>query len=300
MNRTLTQNTFLKIVMCALAAAAAVFSTATPARAQVEPQRSLSYSMSAVGVARGQAARLNVFYHDQLPPGPCTPEELPPGPCTPPASYRLSLNFVDELGNVVAQRAVTLAPDRSATLIYVPPSFRPDGRANVRAFISVESEAGYTPKLIPTVEVSDLVSGQVSILNPGSTKGFNPQPEPPGDAHFGLLDIVRGQTARVHVSNVGLPNGLPPGPCRADVVFYDGSGNTVGRETLWLAAGQTGVADFATAGMPEGWRGRLRASIHVESLDGRSVPVVASSLEVFAADTGRSVLFYSGALIGLL
>lgn len=300
MNRTLTRNTFLKIVMCAMAASAAVLSSAAPARAQIDHYRTLTLDTSAVGVTRGQAARVSAFYDKLLPPGPCTPSELPPGPCTPPASFRLSLNFTDEVGNIVAQRSFTLSPGRTASLVYVPSSFRADGRATVRASISVEPESGYLPQLVPTVEVSDLASGQTSIINPGSLRGFNPQPEPPGDFQFGILNVVRGQTTRVHVSNVGSPNGLPPGPCRADVIFYDGEGRAVGRETLWLAAGQTGVSDFATSDMPAGWRGRLRADVHVESLDGRTVPVVATSLEVFAADTGRGLLFYPGALIGLL
>ncbi|MET0645305.1 MAG: hypothetical protein ABW208_01705 [Pyrinomonadaceae bacterium] len=259
----------------------------------------LLYNHSAVGLTRGQGARLSVVYTD-LPPGPCTPVGLPPGPCTPPDSFRATLSFMDDLGNVVAERSLTLTQGRAISLVYVPSSYRADGRAMTRAAVRVEPEAGYLPLIIPTVEVSEITSGQTSIFNPGWRVGFNPQPEPPGDFHFGILNIVRGQTTRVNVSNIGAPNGLPPGPCRADVVFYDGAGQSVARETLWLAPGQTGMADFATTGMPEGWRGRIRASVHVESLDGRTQPVVTSSLEVFAADTGRGVLFYPGALIGLL
>ncbi len=60
-----------------------------------------------------------------------------------------------------------------------------------------------------------------------------------------------------------------------------GGGLVVGRETLWLAPGQTGASDLATANQPEGWRGRVRADIHVESLDGRPpAAFVATSLEV--------------------
>jgi hypothetical protein len=213
----------------------------------------------------------------------------------------MSLNFIDEVGDVVATRSVTLTQDKGTLLIYAPPSVRPDGRAGVRATVVVEPDpSGWTPQLLITTEVLDMSTLQTSIINPGSAVGFNPQPEPPGDSHLGLFNIVKGQTARVNVSNVGAPTGLPPGPCRADVVFYGGDGRAVGRETLWLAAGQTGMADFATTDMPEGWRGRIRAAVHVESLDGRTRPLAATSVEVFAADTGRSVLFYPGALIGLL
>jgi hypothetical protein len=308
MNRDLTRKTFLKIVMCALAAAAAALSTPATASAQIDQLRPFTYDFGAMGVPRGQVARLNVFYHDQFPPGPCAPGEscLPPGPCAEgsvctPASYRMSLNFTDEVGNVVATRAMTLTPDKGAALVYAPSSFRADGRATVRANIVVEPEAGYVPLLVPTVEVIDPTSGQTSIINPGTRAGFNPQPEPPGDSHFGLFNVVKGQTARVHVSNVGAPGGLPPGPCRADVTFYDGEGRVVGSETLWLAPGQTLASDFSTAGMPAGWRGRIRAGVHAELLyDRGGAATVASSLEVFASDTGRGMLFYPGALIGLL
>jgi hypothetical protein len=62
------------------------------------------------------------------------------------------------------------------------------------------------------------------------------------------------------------------------------------------------VRTFPVCLLPRGKprRGRLRASIHVQSLDGRALPLVAPSLEVFAADTGRSTLFYPGAFVGLL
>jgi hypothetical protein len=269
------------------------------AHAQTDPGQFQIYNLSAVGLTRGQLARMSVVFAD-LPPGPCAPAaDLPPGPCTPPDSFRVTLNFMDDLGHIVAERAVTLSLGRSATLVYAPSSFRADGRAMTRAAVRVEPEAGFMPRIIPTVEVSDMASGQTTIVNPGWLAGFNPQPEPPGDFHFGLLNVARGQTTRVNVSDVGASDALPACPCRANVVFYDGTGQVVGRETLWLAAGQTGAADFATTDMPAGWRGRIRASVHVESLDGRTQPVVANSLEVFAADTGRGLLFYPGALIGL-
>lgn len=325
MKRNLTRNVFLKLTVCALAAVAVFLSAPAPARAQIDHFRSRVIDFAAVGVTRGQVARLNVFYHGDLPPGPCTPGEscLPPGPCAEasactPGSYRMSLNFTDEAGRVVATRELTLTPDKGAVLVYSPSSFRTDGRATVRANIVVEPVDGYLPRLVPTVEVLDPATGQVSILNPGAAVGFNPQPEPPGDnpgtavgfnpqpeppgdRRFGLFNLVQGQTVRVHVSNVGAPAGLPPGPCRADVTFYDGGGRVVGRETLWLAPGQTLAADFSTASMPAGWNARIRADVHAELLEGRGGAAnVASSLEVFASDTGRGLLYYPGALIGLL
>jgi hypothetical protein len=300
---TVTHPQFKRFALTSLLLLATLLCAGTfiTASAQIDPgQKPLIYNLSAVGLTRGQLARFNVVFAD-LPPGPCTPSEsLPPGPCIPPNSFSATLSFMDDLGNVVAERAFTLTRGRTASLIYAPSSYRPDGRAMTRAAVRIAPQDGFLPRIVPTVEVSDMATGQTSIVNPGALRAdFNPQPEPPGDFHFGLLNVVRGQTTRVNVSNI-VSADLPPGPCRADVVFYDGTGQTVARETLWLAPGQTGMADFATTDMPAGWRGRLRASIHVQSLDGRTLPVVAPSLEVFAADTGRSALFYPGAFVGLL
>ena len=101
---------------------------------------------------------------------------------------------------------------------------------------------------------------------------------------------MRGQTARVTVSNAGAPNGLPPGPCRATVTFYSGNEQVLLREVLWLAPGQTGVSDYATLVLPSG---RLRAGILIEPLDSAHPAVVAPSVEIFAADTGRSAVLYA-------
>jgi len=48
--------------------------------------------------------------------------------------------------------------------------------------------------------------------------------------YFGMAGIVRGESARLSVSNVLVdppePD-LPPGPCRVTISFVDGSGNTL-------------------------------------------------------------------------
>jgi hypothetical protein len=109
---------------------------------------------------------------------------------------------------------------------------------------------------------------------------------------------VKGQTARVHVSYVEAESeDLPPGPCRAVVSFYDGDGRLIGQETQTLDLGRTAQFDYSTASLPTGARQRIRASVHVESSDGDLVPCIMPTLEVFAADTGRSTFHYAGALI---
>lgn len=109
---------------------------------------------------------------------------------------------------------------------------------------------------------------------------------------------MKGQTARVNVSYVDTPDGFPPGPCRVTVSFYDGDGRLVGQSTQALEPGQTVQYDYQTGELPAGGRARIRASVRVEAADGSVVPCVMPSLEVFAADTGRTALFVPGAMMG--
>ena len=64
-NREAEHKPFLKLT---LLAAALVATLAVNARAQVDPGLKQLLETSAVGVVRGQVARLNVYYRDLLPP----------------------------------------------------------------------------------------------------------------------------------------------------------------------------------------------------------------------------------------
>jgi hypothetical protein len=291
-SRMTRQKTFLKFT---LLTAFLFASLAATARAQIDGGIKLLIETSAVGVTRGQAARLNVYYHDLFPPGPC----LPPGPCVPPDSFDALLTFYAGDGSVVVQRKVTLTPGRGAALGFAPSGFDRDGRSALRAAVEVAADpSGYRPRLVTSLEVLDAATGQTAFLNPGSLAGFNPQPDPPRDFDFGLFNVVKGQTARVNVSSVETPEGFPPGPCRLVVSFYDGDGRPVGQSEQSLEPGKTAQFDYQTGGLPEGGRTRLRASVHVEAADGGVVPCVMPSLEVFAADTGRTAFFVPGRVLG--
>jgi hypothetical protein len=65
-----------------------------------------------------------------------------------------------------------------------------------------------------------------------------------------------------------------------------------------LSPGQTVQFDYQTGGLPAGSRVRIRASVHIDAGDGSVMPVAAPSVEVFAADTGRSALFIPGRMMG--
>jgi hypothetical protein len=275
---------------------AAVCALATVASAQIDPFRGASYEFASIGVARGQVARLSAFYHNVFPPGPCAPGVA----CSNPVgSFRATLSFIECDGGIVAQNVLTLSPERGGTLVFSPTSLHSDGRACARALVTVEPDAnGFLPDLVPSVEVLDAATGQSALLNPGAIAGFNPQPEPPGDYSFGLFNIVRGQTARLGVSFVDVPEGFPPGPCRVTLSFYSGDGQLIGQSIQSLDLGHTAQFDLPTNGFPVGWRARIRASVHVEPLDGGVVPCIMPAVEVFASDTGKGALYYPGAMIG--
>ncbi|MDT5262443.1 MAG: hypothetical protein QOC61_1447 [Acidobacteriota bacterium] len=264
--------------------------------AQIDPFRQLSkYEFAAIGIARGQAARLNVYYHNVFPPGPCAQD----GSCRPAGTFRVTMSFYECDGSIAVQNSIDLPPDRSGLLNFSPTSFHADGRACGRADVKVSPDAsGFTPILVPSVEVMDAATGQTSLLNPGAIVGFNPQPEPPGDASFGSFNVVRGQTARVSASYVDIPDGFPPGPCRVTFSFYSGDGQLIGQSIQTLEYGKTAQFDLPTNNFPAGWRARIRASVHIETADGTVVPCIMPAVEVFAGDTGKGAIFYPGKMIG--
>lgn len=289
-DRNFSRKTFLKITLCAVALCA----LAASAQAQIDPIKPITET-SAVGVARGQMARLNVYYHDLLPPGPCAQD----GACKAPDAFDATLTFYAGDGSVAVQKRMTLTPDKGASLVFAPTSFGADGRVAVRAVVEAMPDAsGYQPRIIPSVEVLDAATGVTSVLNPGSLVGFQPQPEPPGDFNFGLFNVVKGQTARVNVSYVDMPRELPPGPCRVVMSYYDGDGRLIGQSFQSLDAGKTAQFDFSTTTLPAGARTRIRASVHIEAADGSVMPILMPALEIFAADTGKTSIFVPGKMMG--
>jgi hypothetical protein len=157
---------------------------------------------------------------------------------------------------------------------------------------------------MPSLEVVNLDGSNSTVVNPGTLVGFNPQPEPPGDRapdtdfEFGFVTEGRGQTMRLNASYTDADADLPPGPCRVTLSFYDGDGRLVMQSVETLELGKTISLDVPAGEIPSNVRKRLRATVHVEALPGGLVPCIMPSLEVFNIDTGKSSLFYPGAMIG--
>lgn len=247
------------------------------ARAQIDPYRPWLYS-SAIGVADGQYARISAYFEK------AASGDLPPGPC------RVTLRFVDGRGAILAESATRIGAARAISLDYRPVGLRAGERATVRAVLRAEpDDNGVPPLVIPTLEVADSASGRTTLLSPGSIRGFNPQPEPPGD--FGITYLASMQVARVSASYVDLPSerGLPPGPCRAVISFKGNGGEVLGRKEVTLAPGETIALDFAAGYMVGGVRRRLWATV---TTDGNQQGFVTKSLEIFDQASGQSTALH--------
>jgi hypothetical protein len=266
-----------------------------PAHAQAAPEeRTLNFS--SVGVARGQAARLAVYWTRVSPPDPC----WPPGPCRTYGPFQATLNFYDADGRSVARKEVTLYQNLAATLTYVPLDLAPGARAQLRGEVTIEPDpSGVQPCVIPAIEVINLDGSPSSVLNPGTLVGFNPQPDPPvpPDFDFGFVSAVSRQTFRVQASYLDA-DGLPPDPCCVTLSFYDESGRLVAQTVKTLELGKTVSFDVSVGELPTNSRRRLRASVHVEPLPGGIIPCIMPAVEIFNDDTGKTALFYPGAMIG--
>lgn len=289
--KTLARRTLgLTLLLSALAV------TATSADAQIDIG---TYNLSSVGVARGQLARLTVVWTRAFPPDPC----LPPGPCKTYGPFNTTLALVDARGRVVARQSFALTQGRPAALNFAPSEFGAGGRAQLQAQITVDPDAdGITPCIMPSLEVINIDGSNSTVVNPGTLVGFNPQPEPPGDREpefgFGFVTEGRGQTMRLNATFTDVDADLPPGPCRVTLSFYDGDGRLVMQTVETVELGQTVSLDVPAGELPATVRKRLRATVRVEALPGGLIPCVMPSLEVFNTDTGKTSLFYPGAMIG--
>lgn len=296
----ITFKTIARRALCLALLLSALAFNASKADAQIDIGTYINFG-SSVGVARGQVARLTVVWTRTFPPDPC----LPPGPCKTYGPFNTTLALIDAGGRVVARQQVALAQGRPAALNFAPSEFGAGGRAQLRAQITVDRDAdGVIPCVVPSLEVVNIDGSNSTVVNPGTLVGFNPQPEPPGDREpysefeFGFVTVGRGQTMRLNAAFTDMDSDLPPGPCRVTLSFYDGDGRLVLRTIETVELGQTVSLDVPAGELPQIVRKRLRATVRVEALPGGLTPCIMPSLEVFNADTGKTSLFYPGAMIG--
>ncbi len=144
-------------------------------------------------------------------------------------------------------------------------------------------------------------AGIVGLLGIGvlsrSATAFNPQPDPP---RFGMVGIAEGQTARLNLVNLGIPTatGLPPGPCRAHLKFFDGDGNLLASRPVDLKPGEAAFLDFVPSFVPPvngtdlaPLRAEIRGAVRPD--DDLLAPPCKATVEIFDNATGRTSILYA-------
>ena len=122
---------------------------------------------------------------------------------------------------------------------------------------------------------------------------FNAQPDPPG---YGMVGIADGQTARLNLVNLGVPDpttGVPPGPCRMGLKFVDADGNVLASRGVAPEAGHSTFLDFTPSFVPINTTDAvtpLRAEIRAVVFSDNGLPPgpCRVTLEIFDNATGRT------------
>jgi hypothetical protein len=131
-------------------------------------------------------------------------------------------------------------------------------------------------------------------------RAFNPQPDPPG---YGMIGIADGETARLNVVNLGVPDpttGIPPDPCRMRLQFVDAEGNVLASRGVAPEMGHSKFLDFTPAFVPVNTADGLavtplRAEIRAVLFTDNGVPPgpCRVTLEIFDNVTGRTQIALS-------
>ena len=247
-----------------------------------------------IGLGAGQSIRINVANVD-LP----SLDELPPGPC------RVEISLFDESGNLLLPAVEkTLTAGRSIHLdlngddVVTRDLARREIRPSVRLLPNTTSDrAGLLPPgpCRATVELFDNQTGRTLATlgpeKPGEAVGFNPQPEPPGNV--GQVAIVAGQVARLNAVNLPEPDrsGFPPGPCRVDLILFNGDGAVLKMSTTILKPGEATFLDFA---IPADATAAGRIAVRGVTIVSRAAKTgfppgpCRTTLEVFDQATGKT------------
>ena len=117
---------------------------------------------------------------------------------------------------------------------------------------------------------------------------------------FGMMGAIRGEVARLNVSNI---NAVPPDPCRAILTFVDASGDVLlrpdgspVRREVTLAAGQSAFLQFHAANFIARDETRLnfRPVLATPPPDPEIPPPCVPSLEIIDNATGQTRLLIPG------
>ena len=132
-----------------------------------------------------------------------------------------------------------------------------------------------------------VATGAIAVAGWLSVNGFafNPQPDPPG---FGMVTLVASQGIRLNAYCSAHGAGhLPPGPCKATLMFHDMSGRALVVHDISIRPGQSVSVPFALSREDMGDPVGLVPCI-MPAADSRGMLI--PSVEVFSLETGRTML----------
>jgi len=161
--KTSKQSTKVFTTVMALVALAAVFASLTVRR--VSATAEVNEFPSPLCVTRGQTLQLNVANYD--------------GPDTMP--IMVNAKIVDQDGEPLAQMDVELLPGRTAFVLLNANEItqRTEYRILTRAVVTTIGDP-HIRNLGLSLEVIDNDTQKTVLLHPGISRGFDPQPDPPG------------------------------------------------------------------------------------------------------------------------
>jgi hypothetical protein len=108
---------------------------------------------------------------------------------------------------------------------------------------------------------------------------------------YGIANITRGQTARLHVVSVGNPNDVP-----AELVIYSSQGEVLARSSERLIPGKAVFLDLSFDQQPAVAGNRLEFYAVVRFDLGRGRGYVIPTLKVLEDVTGKSILMVADPL----
>lgn len=160
---TLNRSTRLFINVIGLVALAGLFATLTAKRASATAE--VNEFPSPLCITRGQTLQLNVANYE--------------GPDTMPITVRLAI--IDKEGNTLAQSTEELSSRHTATLLLNADEItqRTEYRILTRVVLTSIGDPNLR-HLGLSMEVVDNETQRTVLLHPGISRGFDPQPDPPG------------------------------------------------------------------------------------------------------------------------
>jgi hypothetical protein len=244
------------------------------------------------GLVNKQTARLSIVATG-------VDEHNPPADL--PGPWRVTLNFFNGDGNVIARSIQTLELGKAVSLDYAAPALPMNLRVRIRAGFSIEPDAsGLAPCVKPAVEVFNNDTGRTTFIYEGTSNEADAD-----EAGSSMVGLARGQVARLNIVNLGVypPDPFfPPGPCRVTLTFVDVSGRVLSQVTKSVDFNRATFLDLSWSDLPPDPYHRLqvRALVGVEADERGNVPIVRPTLEIFSTDTGMATIYMLPAVQSIL